>query len=37
VSWDGRDESGRAVGNGIYFCRLEAAGASFTRRMALVR
>lgn len=26
ASWDGRDEAGRPVASGIYYCRLEAAG-----------
>jgi hypothetical protein len=35
VSWDGRDESGRAAPAGIYFYRLETPGWSQTRRMVL--
>ncbi|KPK67201.1 hypothetical protein AMJ82_11085, partial [candidate division TA06 bacterium SM23_40] len=37
VAWDGRDERGREVGSGIYFCRLEAGERSETRRMVLLR
>ncbi|KPL05823.1 hypothetical protein AMJ71_10785, partial [candidate division TA06 bacterium SM1_40] len=37
VAWDGRDERGRKVGSGIYFCRLEAGERSATRRMVLLR
>jgi endonuclease I len=33
--WNGRSESGRAVGAGLYFCRLEAGSLSQTRRMVL--
>jgi hypothetical protein len=37
AAWDGRDTNGRAVGNGIYFYRLEAGKFSRTRKMALVK
>lgn len=37
VAWDLRDESGRAVGAGIYFARLEAEGQRLTRKVAAVR
>jgi hypothetical protein len=39
VSWDGRDQAGRAVASGVYLCRLRtAAGESPpARRMLLVR
>jgi len=37
ISWDGRDEQGRAVSSGIYFCRLSARSFVETRKMALVR
>ena len=41
VSWDGRDEKGREVGSGIYFCRLEVIGDRLkvveTRKMLLIR
>ena len=33
VEWDGRDQSGRPVADGIYFVRLEALGRIATRRM----
>ena len=35
--WDGSDGSGRAVGSGIYLCRLQAAGVTQTRRLMLLR
>lgn len=35
--WDGRDERGASVRPGIYVYRLDAAGTTLTRRMALVR
>lgn len=31
VSWDGRDEGGRAVASGVYFARLLSAGREVTR------
>ncbi|MEW6754739.1 MAG: FG-GAP-like repeat-containing protein [Candidatus Latescibacterota bacterium] len=37
VAWDGRDEAGRPLGSGIYLCRLEVDGQSFTRRLLLVK
>jgi hypothetical protein len=37
VTWDGRDDGGRGVANGIYFVRGEAEGRTFTRRIAAVR
>lgn len=37
VDWDGRDQTGRAVGSGVYFYRLQAGDVVQTRRMTLVR
>lgn len=37
VSWDGTDDRGHSVKAGVYFYRLEAGGARFTRRLVLVR
>jgi len=37
IAWDGTDDRGRAVKAGVYFYRLEAGGARFTRRLVLVR
>ena len=37
ATWDGRDESGRVVGSGAYFVRLEAAGRALTQRMVWMR
>ena len=34
--WDATDESGRAVGAGVYIYRLRGGGASWSRRMVLV-
>jgi hypothetical protein len=35
--WDGRDERGTAVASGIYFCRLDAAPFSETRKIVLLK
>jgi flagellar hook assembly protein FlgD len=35
--WDGRDDSGRGVGSGSYFARLEAGGRVATVRVGLIR
>jgi len=35
--WDVRDDAGRLVPSGIYFCRLEAGGHTETMRMTLVK
>ena len=35
--WDGRDEGGRAVAAGAYFVRLDAFGATLTRRLVWMR
>ncbi len=37
VVWDGRDDPGRPVAAGVYLCRLEAGGASRSRRLVLIR
>jgi len=41
VSWDGKDEKGREVGSGIYFCRLKVEGdrlkATKAKKMVLLR
>ena len=36
VDWNGRDDLGRRVASGVYFCRLSAPGVSETRKMILV-
>ncbi len=33
VAWDGSDENGKRIGEGIYYCRLEAGGFTATRKM----
>ena len=37
VRWDGTDESGAAVGSGLYFARLDAAGRAVHRKLVLTR
>jgi hypothetical protein len=37
VAWDRRDDDGRAVPPGVYLARLEALGATRTRRVVLLR
>jgi len=36
VGWDGADEGGQAVSNGVYFYRLTTGGKTITKRMVLV-
>lgn len=37
VAWRGADERGRRVGTGMYFCRMEAARFSQTRKIVVAR
>ena len=37
VQWNGRDERGRLVSAGVYFCRIEAGTQSITRKMVMMR
>jgi hypothetical protein len=37
VVWDGTDNSGRAVTNGLYFYRLTANGHSESHKMLLLK
>ncbi len=37
LSWDGRDDAGRALPRGVYFVRLRAGALDEVRRVALVR
>ena len=37
VVWDGRDDVGRAVGSGVYLCRLEAEAFGEVKKILLVR
>jgi hypothetical protein len=35
--WQGRDDAGRAVASGVYFCRLTADGTTQSRKMILAK
>ena len=37
VMWDGRDEAGRSVSSGVYFCRMQAEKYSKTQKMLYAR
>jgi Peptidase family C25/FlgD Ig-like domain/FG-GAP-like repeat len=37
VAWDGRNQSGAAVGSGVYFYRLATAERALTRKMVLLK
>jgi hypothetical protein len=37
VTWNGRDNSGREAGSGIYFCRIRAGNNLFTYKMVLLK
>ena len=37
LQWDGRDDAGRQLGVGLYFCRLAAPGVAQSRKMILAR
>lgn len=37
VRWDGRDDRGRPLASGVYYCRLHAGGWRATGRLTLVR
>jgi FlgD Ig-like domain len=37
VPWDGRNDAGSAAASGVYFCRMNAQGRAFTRKIVLVR
>jgi hypothetical protein len=37
VAWDGRDDAGRGLTDGVYFLRLQAGGVSRTERMIRLR
>jgi flagellar hook assembly protein FlgD len=37
LTWDGRDEHGSQVANGVYFCELRAGTNASRQRMVLLR
>ena len=37
VEWTGVDGRGRRVGSGVYFCRLEARGAVYTKKLVMLK
>jgi subtilisin-like proprotein convertase family protein len=37
IRWDGRDEGGRSVASGVYFCRMTAGDVGQMHKMTLVR
>ena len=37
ITWNGEDDSGRAVAAGVYVCRLKAGGLVETGRMVLLK
>jgi hypothetical protein len=37
VTWNGKDNSGREAGSGIYFCRIRAGNNLFTHKMLLLK
>jgi hypothetical protein len=37
ITWDGRDDAGRPVASGVYFCRLTASGYANTSKMVLLK
>jgi len=36
-SWDGRNDAGRLLGSGVYFCRMESNGAAKVQKLLLMR
>ncbi|MDI6839878.1 MAG: T9SS type A sorting domain-containing protein [bacterium] len=37
VSWDGKDEAGKFVDSGVYFCKLTTGNKSITKKIIVVR
>ena len=37
VVWDGKNQSGKDVGSGIYFCKLKVGDNSQTKKMVLIK
>ena len=36
-TWDGNDQNGKSVGIGVYFCRLETAGQTLTKKIIRIK
>jgi len=37
MSFDGRDDAGKLLASGVYFCRVQARGESITRKIVITR
>jgi flagellar hook assembly protein FlgD len=37
LRWDGRDDNGRTLATGVYFCRMSTPAGVHTRKMSLVQ
>jgi flagellar hook assembly protein FlgD len=37
LAWDGRDDGGRPLASGVYFCRLDTGERRETKKMVLAR
>ncbi|MCI0451120.1 MAG: T9SS type A sorting domain-containing protein [Candidatus Latescibacteria bacterium] len=37
IEWDGRDQRGRGLPSGVYFCRVTGSGATVTRKFVIAR
>ena len=37
IYWDRKDNNGRKIGNGVYFCRLEAGGKTLTEKVCVIK
>lgn len=37
INWDGKDENGKLVGSGIYFCKLQSGGTTEIKKMILLK
>lgn len=37
IQWDGTDDNGRPLSQGVYFCRINTSGSTLTQKMVLVK
>jgi len=37
ATWDGMDDDGRFLGNGVYFCRMKTGGYASMRKIVLIK